>query len=834
MSVSDRLNMEFACMIIVADSGGAAKAPDSFKRLWDLGFRRLVPILPPDAQVSPRSSYSRNLGARGKAVGVKDADGFWFGFDWVTCEATETDLRKWTAMGAGVGIKTGPCDPARPDAEWIIGIDSDVLDVDLAREVDKIVHKHFGALPCRIGKQPKALYPIRVSGPIRYMRVGFGGNDATTGRPKHAVEILGAMKQFVAPNSIHPGTGQPYYWARPIVPLNALPITTPEKLKAFMDDLRASLPGATDVAAGSAPTDRSEIDQDGLRGDPDMVERAVRAIPNTVEHFPTYDDMTRIGIAIHGALPDDPDRGLEIFTEWAASWDGFGKDDCFDPSYIKTKWESYKPPHSLGASFLYDKAAKLAPDKFKLEELWFSEIPDEPGDAKKEAPGSLFDVGSAERGRSWQEFEAASIVTLADLSNIPPPQFVLGTRFQPGVVTLGVGSPGVSKTTFAILSGLAIATARPLTGEHVFQSGPVLIFSNEDNRAMMLRRMLGVAKFHRLDVDSLVGRVHVLSGQDVPPIVFAHRSDSRGAITRSADVAGLAEFVRHKGIVHVVFDPMVTLHRGLDENASGDMERLGVFLRDFARETGVSVDLIHHPVKSVGQDRERNAGRADAGRGSGAIIGYVRSAYTLSPMGSKTATELGLSSDQAASLMRLDDAKQNYARRSGRERWFRLQSLQPDNGELVPPSRFESADKNVVARALESVGVHERFDIGRMRSLVRLTKSDDAEREQEALRDYIAILMAGPEIERSTVCQALMDEHAISDTAARRKIDDAIPKQRAKGAPAVADGIEYRLWREERRGRPIKWIIYREETGRVVCQNAYENEEEDAHPGLFA
>lgn len=58
----------------------------SFHQLWDLGYRLLVPIVPPGAKISERSTILKRLQAgrddRGKTPGVRGRDGLWRGFDW--------------------------------------------------------------------------------------------------------------------------------------------------------------------------------------------------------------------------------------------------------------------------------------------------------------------------------------------------------------------------------------------------------------------------------------------------------------------------------------------------------------------------------------------------------------------------------------------------------------------------------------------------------------------------------------------------------------------------------------------------------------------------------
>jgi hypothetical protein len=186
----------------------------SFERFWSLGFKRLVPIIPPGAPISERSTLYKRCGTRqdgrGKTPGTKGRDGNWSSFDWAAHEADEHDLVRWQEMGAGVGIKTGQ----QPDGSWLIAIDADTLNVKYAVIIRDEIDARFGRLPIRVGRSPKALYVLRTDGPLPYQRVEFDDER---------VEVLGAGKQFVA-SGIHPVTGKPYSWPRPLVPFDQLPV----------------------------------------------------------------------------------------------------------------------------------------------------------------------------------------------------------------------------------------------------------------------------------------------------------------------------------------------------------------------------------------------------------------------------------------------------------------------------------------------------------------------------------------------------------------------------------------------------------------------------------
>lgn len=199
-------------MSILDQADGGA---NPFLHFRALGYRRLVPIIPPDAELSPKSTIKP--GARGKAVGIRGQDGLWRGFDWIRHETTEEDCRAWHAMGAGVGIKCG----GQGDGTWLVAIDADTLDERIAAVVSGHVRQRFGIVPMRIGRAPKSLYVVRTQGPFSYSRV-----DLTCGG---RIELLSDGRQFVASGQ-HPVTRQPYRWVEPLQPYSELPHRVPGEL----------------------------------------------------------------------------------------------------------------------------------------------------------------------------------------------------------------------------------------------------------------------------------------------------------------------------------------------------------------------------------------------------------------------------------------------------------------------------------------------------------------------------------------------------------------------------------------------------------------------------
>jgi hypothetical protein len=127
-----------------------------------LGYRRLLPIVPPGAPISEKSSLAKRLDALGKIPGVRGGDGRWSSYDWIANECDERDIARWQAMQAGIGIKTG---------QGIVALDADTMNLEWASLIQMEFFKRFGSTPVRIGNFPKALYLIAISAPMKYSRI---------------------------------------------------------------------------------------------------------------------------------------------------------------------------------------------------------------------------------------------------------------------------------------------------------------------------------------------------------------------------------------------------------------------------------------------------------------------------------------------------------------------------------------------------------------------------------------------------------------------------------------------------------------------------------------
>jgi hypothetical protein len=628
---------------------------DPFALLWSLGYRNLVPIVPPGAPLSPRSVLSRRLAAgddaRGKCPGVKERDGLWRGLDFVRYQADETDLARWRAWGAGVGIV------CRDDVR---GIDADATDATLADAIRREVEAAVGRRPTRIGRSPKALYVVRVAGESPYQMFEFG----PPGRKRDRVEILAGGKQFVA-HGTHPGTQQPYYWPRPLVPYADLPIATAETLADLMERLRSILPDSGPVATQGAP---AAVDQESLRGDPETVRRAVAATPNADEAFPTRESYRDYGYAIKAAMgPTREAEALDLFQTWCAEWRG-PTGETNDPEIVAADWRRMKPPFRVGAPRLYALA--------------------------REASGGAFDGHAAEtRARHHETVveperveplfpEDPAEKNLLDLTGTPfdfpepseiePEDFLYDTWLTRGYVSLIAAQTKVGKSIFMIAAALAMTSGRPLLGVQVDRKLTVRIWNGEDTRATMARRIVAAMKRHGLTREDIGDRLIVDSGRDMP-IVMATQTRSGATTINRPLVEALTQSLVKQKVDALIVDPFVKVHQ-VSENDNTAIDAVAREWVQVAGRAGIGLALVHHSRKLNGLEAS-----IDDARGASALSSAARAALVLARMSKREAKTLGRSKDYR-SLFRIADAASNLAAAPGDdERWFEIQSVDLNN-----------------------------------------------------------------------------------------------------------------------------------------------------------
>jgi hypothetical protein len=552
-----------------------------FARFAQLGYTRLVPIIPPKAPISEGSSLFKRIGtpqdARGKTPGIKGQNGLWFSFDWVPYEADERDYHRWHAMGAGVGIKTG---------NGLIAIDADTKNEAFAKIIKQTIDELIGPTPIRIGNYPKALYLARVIGPVQYQRIDFGENIAADGKPPNyeRVEILSDGRQFVA-QGIHPKTGEPYNWIKPIVPLDELPQITPQQVTNLLNTLRERLPEASTIHKEGGD---AVVSQASLRGNPDMVRKAVQSIPNTSALFPSRESYRDMGYAIRAAVENEHDA-FEIFSDWCDRW----VEGDNDPGVVAADWSRMKPPYRRGAQWLYELAETHgAADKFSIGEVWFEDL---------ENPDNPFAQIDLDEKKSATANDTFDVLSLEDLENRPPAEWLLARHVPQKSVGFVYSTPGAGKTFLVLDMALHIADGRQQWhGDEIkaIDNAGVLYIASEGsygfrNRVAAWKRKHGNSPALSRRFRMIEQTINFMSADDISKLLRTVKAIQAGG-TRLA---------------LVVVDTVSRAMPGADENLQKDMTRF-VAACDAVRDAiGGAVIGVHH------------AGKAGDMRGSTVLLG---------------------------------------------------------------------------------------------------------------------------------------------------------------------------------------------------------------------
>jgi hypothetical protein len=187
------------------------------------------------------------------------------------------------------------------------------------------------------------------------------------------------------------------------------------------------------------------------------------------------------------------------------------------------------------------------------------------------------------------------------------------------------GAPKCAKTWLGLDIALSVATGTPCLGKYnVPERGPVLVYLAEDALRAVRERVDGMARHRGLDLEEV--EIHVITA----PVL---------RLDQDRDSTRLWETARRLRPRLLLLDPLVRLH-GIDENRAGEVAELLGYFRSLQRELGLSVLLVHHTRKNVGEGVAAGQGL----RGSGDIHAFGDSNLYLQ----RTKDHLILSSEHRA------------------------------------------------------------------------------------------------------------------------------------------------------------------------------------------
>jgi hypothetical protein len=619
-----------------------------FRVFWNLGYRNLLPVVPPGAEIAPDSRLSP--ASLGKTPGVRGRDGLWRGANLHNIIADESDLDRWFAWGAGVGMKG--------DA-GLFFVDVDHMDPDAAKRIFQLAKQHLGPSWPRVGQAPKFALPYRSTALVKSTALKFDCDPVAGKEP--GLDIISTTPHCVV-SGTHASTGQPYTWPRGVPAHDDLTEVTPEQVEAFLDAVCGVFP----ARSRQDKKDRTIPDnQIALRGDPAVLRSAMRDMPNSIRHFPDRLDYITMGLALKSAFgPDFEDEALELFHQWAGRWDSTVKANHAET--VEKDWARMKGPYSLGADYIYNWAERLTGWRM-------------PAALQVQKALDYFEPQPMDGEKKPKERKRVELLTDHDIQTRPDPQWLIDRHVPEDGLGILYGEPGAGKSFIALDLALHIATqARTWHGQEIkgADRGAVLYIAGEGAGDFKLRVAAWKKQNFMLGAYIPDDRFRAL----LDPLDFRSEEDVKALIDaiREANLPKLA---------FVVIDTVARATPGADENSSQDM---GLFIRacDAVRFlTGAFVFAVHHPNKNGGL------------RGSTALLGAADVVFRFE-------RKKGQAGPPFYGRLKCEKMK---AGRDDFETPFRLDvvELGGDASSLVPVRVEETEIKKAVCDEATETAIHE-------------------------------------------------------------------------------------------------------------------------------
>lgn len=259
-----------------------------------------------------------------------------------------------------------------------------------------------------------------------------------------------------------------------------------------------------------------------------------------------------------------------------------------------------------------------------------------------------------------------STATVGDLlkTDPPPRQWIVENVLPLGAVGILGAAGGVGKSIAVLQLAVATCASMRWLGMPVQCSGSVLIFSAEDDREEVHRRLSRVMNHYR---EIAGAKAHMLDELVSKRLFVLDRVGAENRLTckvdretqRTAMANRIIETVRDQlpGCVLIVLDPLSRFDGG-EPNDNADATRLIETAEHIRKETGATVLLPHHVSKAGIRDAESGQ---EAIRGGSGLVDGARWVGMLATLRRDAAKDYGVVPDEAGRFVRFTTPKANYS-----------------------------------------------------------------------------------------------------------------------------------------------------------------------------
>jgi hypothetical protein len=284
-------------------------------------------------------------------------------------------------------------------------------------------------------------------------------------------------------------------------------------------------------------------------------------------------------------------------------------------------------------------------------------------------PSASIELGFDDEARS-PFVESLRFRPYTPVEAIPPKPWVVHGLLCRGVVTVLAAEGGSGKTGLTVALAAHIAEGKSYSTWNTVEPTRVLVMNGEDSRDELQARMHGVCSVFGFEPEAMADKVQLVPAHDW------RVADGRSGNVREQEMRLLADYCIQERIGVIVIDPLRLTHDS-DENDNGGMAAVMRAFGALARRANAAILLIHH----AGKARGKSAGDAGASRGASAVVDHARVAVTLVNAQDGDDERHGVPREEIELYARVDDAKQNLARKHSAPRWFKKVALPLPNGD---------------------------------------------------------------------------------------------------------------------------------------------------------
>jgi len=388
------------------------------------------------------------------------------------------------------------------------------------------------------------------------------------------------------------------------------------------------------------------------------------AAPNNLDD---REEWLKIAFGLFFEFQDTPEEGRarDVFLSWSAKWDDSEK----AVENAVTTWDSLPRIAELTT----DNPATIASVVRYLQENPTPKTEEEIAEIKE----TVAELTKKKVDRTDFLYDFSRIAT------IPPRQWVHGTDALKGEVTMVAAPGGVGKSSTVLVMSLAMATGKSLLGRETYGTRKVMLWSGEDGRTEIDRRIMAAMKHYKLTPKDIGDRLHVVTHDDLPLNMVREVKDQQGdrrTEINSTDVDYLIEYMREHKIEVASFDPLVSVHQ-TDENSNTDATIVTEAFKKVASQADAAIVLVHHVSKGALRD-DSKGDAADAARGATAWVNASRVTLALRQMSAAEASAYRVTN--VYDYAEIVEAKANAsARHLGGKRYIEKVSVNIGNGDAI-------------------------------------------------------------------------------------------------------------------------------------------------------